>query len=392
MAGISKEEVYLGGLLTNILKRHEIVSVSFINTQLRGKNKNTFITFEFLKKTNFRIFVIGSDLKVSQTAEDKRFTSFNLSDEFFNQLVPILDKDHSAFVQLKKRLSTNSGFAKIQDQVLTWSSNKFKFNLPFLLRNSDKFEIYMENNVSYVRLAEVHQNNMRIEMDANIIWEIVNNNQSDLVVTCLTKILSRYDRPVNQGTLQSCLDYGTPAIDKGFMQRNSSLFVINGMDNSIALNGSNLAAGNISNHQKPCGGNNPNKSSLFNAFTTAAPKSPQKVNVEPFSTSAPLKNNSNNRFYTDTHPHRHTNIHADGGATASKTTTSGIHQNKLSPEIQEKIDNAHTKGQTVVILGNNPQLPAIFIDNAGTSALSNLEMVVAVKQQIASEIETRSFK
>ena len=368
----SKEELYLGGLLTQILTRHEIVSVSFINTQMRGKNKSFFVSFEFLKKTNFRLFIIGSDLKISQAMSDERFIGFNKSDDFYNQLVSILDKDHSAFVQLKKRLIEHNEVAKLQDQVLKWSSNKFKFNLPFLLRNSHKFEIYMENNVSYIRLAEVHQKDMRIEISEKEIWEMVNRNESDLVVDCLSKFLSKIDFSVNQGTLQSCLDYGSCAIDKGFMQRNSSLFVINTADNSIALKGSNSAGGiNQQTYKDIFFKSSPSKS-------TPSP-SPKNFNVEPFTTSP--TSNSYNPMRND--------LFIGASSLSSQNTNSNTN---LRPGIQERIEKAYADGQTVVILGNNSKLPAIFIDNENSSALSNLEMVVAVKQQIASEIETRSFK
>ena len=367
----SKEEIYLGGLLTNILTRHEIVSISFINTQMRGKNKTFFVTFEFLKKTNFKLFIIGSDLKISQTHADERFGGFDMSDDFFNQLVPILDKDNSAFVQLKRKLMEHHGFAKLQDQVLKWSSNKFKFNLPFLLRNSHKFKVYMEDltGVSYVRLAEVHQKDMRIEIGEEKIWEIVNRNETDLVVNCLQSFLSTIDYSVQQGTLQSCLDFGSSAIDKNFMQRNSNLFVINTVDKSISLKGSKTAP-DFKTQQKD---------DMFFKTTSTKNKTPasppQKFNTEPFTTSPPTRND-------------HNPINNGASFSFSHQTT----DTNLSPQMQEQIEKAYRNGQTVVILGKDKTLPVIFIDNENSSKLLNLQMVVALKEQIGSEIEKRSFR
>ena len=369
----SKEEIYLGGLLTKIFERYEIVSISFINTQMRGKNKTFFVTFEFLKKTNFELFIIGSDLKISQAYADERFGGFDTSDEFYNQLVPILDKDSNAFVQLKRKLMEHHGFAKLQDQVLKWSSNKFKFNLPFLLRNSHKFKVYMEDEVSYVRLAEVHQKDMRIEIGKEKIWEIVSRSEQELVVDCLKNFLSKIDYSVQQGTLQSCLDFGSSAIDKSFMQRNSNLFVINTVDKSIALKGSKAADGSSSSQQTQ-------KDETF--FKTTPTKrtptsSPQKFNTEPFRTTPPSTNN-----------HNPINRNTFGASSFSHQNTS----TNLSPQMQEQIEKAYRNGQTVVILGKDRALPVLFMDHENSSPLLNLQMVVAVKEQVGSEIETRSFR
>ena len=193
----------------------------------------------------------------------------------------------------------------------------------------DRFKVYMEDltGVSYVRLAEVHQKDMRIEIGEEKIWEIVNRNETDLVVNCLQSFLSTIDYSVQQGTLQSCLDFGSSAIDKNFMQRNSNLFVINTVDKSISLKGSKTAP-DFKTQQKD---------DMFFKTTSTKNKTPasppQKFNTEPFTTSPPTRND-------------HNPINNGASFSFSHQTT----DTNLSPQMQEQIEKAYRNGQTVVIL------------------------------------------
>eukprot|EP00111_Clytia_hemisphaerica_P001651 TCONS_00004680-protein len=375
--GLTEKELYIGGLLAELLVHHEILSVSFINSQLNGKKKGFSITFDFLRKTKFELAVIGCDLKIMRMnpnyVEDERFVGFSKSDDFYNQLFQIIQKDNQAYVQLKRKLinEDNNNTARLDD-VFTWSSNKFKFNVPFLLRNSHKFEIFMDEDVSYVRLAEVHQMAMRIEFGQDQINEIIQSDKRKLVVECLKRLLAKLDHPVNQGTFQACIDYGFPPIDKLFMQCNGHLFVFGGADRKIALKGSKAAREILkSSHASPPQGykSEPKKYSTF----TTAPHTTTPAPKQNLASTSPIPNNTIPQL-----------------PTTAIQQLSSTGKSILSASLLSDVEKAYQKGQTVVVVGKDSTLPVVFLTE-NTSNVTNLEMLVGLKSQLESEIHRRTF-
>ena len=358
---LTHADAYLASILAKVLQSHQILSVSFINSQLKGKNKNLAINFKFLEKVTrkFGIGIIGSDLKIWLKSNDPVDESFDESDPFYNTLDQVLKKDNSTYVQLKTRLKNANGYAMFKE-IMDWSSNKFKYNLPFILRNSHKFELYMENDISFVKLNETHQMNTRIDKDENDIWRLVHNNVKDLIVYSLRSLLMNIDHPVNQGTLQVCVDYGFQAIDKNFMNVNSSFFV-GGGDRGIALKSTKAA--------QLIGASNFNVSSPPRSSSSALfPKSPQTISTTPYSVFPPPT--------PSTPPER-------------KHFASN---RSLSSNVERQIKEGYSNNQIVVIPGNRDNPPIFLWDEDTKSAKAQLEMLTALKHGIDSEISRISFQ
>jgi hypothetical protein len=353
---LSKSDIYLISLLAKILQIHPILSVSFINSQLKGKNKNISISFKFLEKyaSKFGLGIIGSDLKIWQKQNIPVDASFDEHDGFYLTLDQILKKDNGCYIQLKKRLNEVNGFAPFSE-IMEWSSNKFKYNLPFILRNSHKFELFMENDITYVKLNEIHQKNTRIDKDENMIWQLVQSNVKDLVADSLESFLMKVDHPVNQGTLQVCVDYGFQAIDKSFMQHNSNTFV-GGGDRGIAIKGSKAA---------------------------------QLVGASNLYVSSPPRSSSSSFFaQSETLSTTPCSVFPPSPAKREQYTSN----RSLSSSMESRIAEGYGNNQVVVIPGGVDK-PPIFVWDENTSKVKEqLQMLTALKHQIDSEIARISFQ
>jgi len=280
--------------------------------------------------------------------------SFDEHDGFYLTLDQILKKDNGCYIQLKKRLNEVNGFAPFSE-IMEWSSNKFKYNLPFILRNSHKFELFMENDITYVKLNEIHQKNTRIDKDENMIWQLVQSNVKDLVADSLESFLMKVDHPVNQGTLQVCVDYGFQAIDKSFMQHNSNTFV-GGGDRGIAIKGSKAA---------------------------------QLVGASNLYVSSPPRSSSSSFFaQSETLSTTPCSVFPPSPAKREQYTSN----RSLSSSMESRIAEGYGNNQVVVIPGGVDK-PPIFVWDENTSKVKEqLQMLTALKHQIDSEIARISFQ
>ena len=216
------EEYSISDTLVSVLHDVKIpVSVSFFNVTYASWGKKAAITPKFLKenKDKFLLTVIGSDLKMVLKENEQIAEVGNV---FECQLKQLIWKDINKVKLLRCIFREGKIKEVLYQNFKKYSSNKNKMNLSFIVRNSHALKIVSRDDQTYIRLLDDDEDN--IDMDEDEIWRIISEGFDCFLVTCLKSLLRKFSVPIDQGVLQSCFNFGSAVLDKGFLRANHSVF------------------------------------------------------------------------------------------------------------------------------------------------------------------------
>lgn len=209
------------------------LSVSFLNTSFKAWQQEVLLTFSFLEKFNsiFSVSMIGSDLKIN--LRKKYTTKLRKEPDFQQQLVQVLEKDAEKCKKLLQKL--REGPILFNEALKQFSSNKYKMNLGFCVRNSHVLDIYLHDGETYLKSME--HVNYNVDMREEELWKFIENDKVDeLAAISLENLLCKFTEPINQGTLQVLINFGFPVVDKSFLRNHSDKFE-GGGDDGVMLKG-----------------------------------------------------------------------------------------------------------------------------------------------------------
>lgn len=225
---ITPEEKDLMELMLKVLYVvKEPVSISYMNLLLTQKHVHelTHIDYNFLKKfqTLFCCLVIGQDLKI-QLRNISKITEASIPDHpsahFYTNA---FEKDH--YIAKKIMDSISAEPKELSELVKTHTTNKYKVGLTFLFRNSQYFKfVSNKGNVYIHRRLNTTSSDVIAERD---IWHAFEHQGFQKVLADrLAGLLQIFNSPINQGTLQSCFNYGVHKLDNHFLASFSSIFKV----------------------------------------------------------------------------------------------------------------------------------------------------------------------
>jgi len=250
----SVEYASIASILTRVLNIYKIpLSVTFLNVTFSGGlNKKFAITHDFMKlyKDKFIYNVVGNDLKIqlrdaSNTVKDATSTSNTVKDSTskeyekdINYITQVIDKDLNKMKVLSQR---NSKTDIEYSDFIKQCSKRSNINIPYILRNSHALIIKSRDQQTYIEFIKDWNEN--ITMSESEVWDILSTGGFDsFLITVLTSLLTHFFEPINQGTLQSCFNFGSIVIDKVFMRCHAD--VLEKSDNmGIILNPKSRTAG-----------------------------------------------------------------------------------------------------------------------------------------------------
>lgn len=331
------------------------LSVSFLNVSYSGWGKKDMITQRFLAdhQDKFSLVVLGSDLKVQLRSKSiEAILTTESSNEVF-QLIQLFEKDINKLKMLRNSFHSQNITEVSYDTFITkYSTNKHKMNLSFILRNSHSLELVVQDRGTYVRFLE--DNTMNVVMTEKEVWNILILEGLDgFLVACLKSLLAKFFKPINQGTLQSCFNFGAP-IDKLFLQQHNDVF---------------QGAGEAGVTLKS------NKVNYTTAITNNA--TPLKKNV------VPNKETVNREVFTL----------GDVAKSSGEKTFLKCPENNEKESVQksekdetlETVRQAISKNQSVVLLGDG-QLTPLFVDINKMDAKKRLRVLLSIRDAIDIEL------
>ncbi|XP_057306520.1 uncharacterized protein LOC130644802 isoform X1 [Hydractinia symbiolongicarpus] len=341
--------------LIELLDRVKIpLSVSFLNVSYSGWGKKDMITQRFLAdhQDKFSLVVLGSDLKVQLRSRSIEARCTESSNEVF-QLIQLFEKDINKLKMLRNSFHSQNITEVSYDTFITkYSTNKHKMNLSFILRNSHSLELVVQDRGTYVRFLK--DNTMNVMMTEKEVWNILILEGLDgFLVACLKSLLAKFFIPINQGTLQSCFNFGPP-IDKLFLQQHNDVF------QGAGEAGVTLKSNKVNYTTTIINNSTPSKKNVV--------QNKETVNREVFTVEDVAKSSGEKTFLKCPENKENENV-----------------QKSEKDETLETVRQAIDKNHSVVLLGDG-QLTPLFVDINKMDAKKRLRVLLCIRDAIDNEL------
>ncbi|XP_047128038.1 uncharacterized protein LOC105843867 [Hydra vulgaris] len=348
-------ENVLVNILIYILKETKVpISLSFLNVTFKSLCLPWIISENFLLKKHdvFALSILGNDLKIFLR---KTNNIFQRTEDGLN-IISIINKDLTLISRFQDMLQNATSFDEFCQK---HSSNKYKVNLAFVIRNSHALRLSLMNGITYI---DSNKNGFHSELKEDEIWSCLRNDGFETIfVKCLKGLLEKFSVPVQLGNLQSCFNYGGWVIDKGFLKTHSDIFQGDG------IRGITLNKNVFENKSSSCYNEVPIRKNMFENNSMSSYK------------VVPVRNNT---------------VENKNLSSYNEFPMKNDTETNLKSYLQKSlVDFALQHNSSILVLGSSNQQPPLIVEALGSdNKEKRLTAICLIRDHLNKEIEKELTK